>query len=67
MPNKQIDQSNRAIGLNVDSMNRALKAAKLNYLQTGLGQVADIGRNNQLTDLQLKHLGVLSPDYAGVA
>jgi len=67
MANKQIEQSNRAIGLNVDSMNRALKAAKLNYLQTGLGQVADIGRNNQLTDLQLKHLGVLSPDYAGEA
>ena len=67
MANKQIEQSNKAIGLNVDSMNRALKAAKLNYLQTGLGQVADIGRNNQLTDLQLKHLGVLSPDYAGEA
>jgi len=67
MANKQIEQSNKAIGLNVDSMNRALKAAKLNYLQTGLGQVADIAKSGQTNDLQLKYLQMMSPDYAGEA
>ena len=64
MANRDINNSNLALKMQLQVYNDAAKAAKMKSLQEGLGQLADIATNDQGIDVQTQYLKAISPDYA---
>jgi hypothetical protein len=64
MANREINNSNLDLKMKLQTYNDAAKAAKAKSLQEGLGQLADIAKNEQGITLQEALLKLTSPDYA---
>lgn len=64
MANRDINNSNLALKMQLQTYNDAARAAKMKSLQEGLGQLADIATNDQGIDVQTQYLKAISPDYA---
>ena len=64
MANRDINNSNLALKMQLQAYNDAAKAAKMKSLQEGLGQLANIATNDQGIDVQTQYLKAISPDYA---
>jgi hypothetical protein len=64
MANRDVDASNLALKMQIQQYNDAARAAKSKSLQEGLGQLADIAKNEQGISLQEALLKLTSPDYA---
>jgi hypothetical protein len=64
MANKEIAAQNLALQMQLQAYNDQAKAAKLNSLKEGFGQLADIAANQQGIDMQEAYLQAVAPDYA---
>lgn len=64
MLNRETNANNLALQMQLQMYNDQAKAAKLNSLKEGLGQLADIASNQQGIDMQEAYLQAVSPDYA---
>jgi hypothetical protein len=64
LANRDIDKSNLDLEMKLQTYNDAAKAAKAKSLQEGLGQLADIAKNEQGISLQEALFKLMSPDYA---
>jgi hypothetical protein len=64
MANREIAAQNLALQMQLQAYNDQAKAAKLNSLKEGFGQLADIAANQQGIDMQEAYLQAVAPDYA---
>jgi hypothetical protein len=62
--NKEIQTANLERQMSIEDFNRLSKAAKQGLLQTGLTQLADIGKNAESKKLDLAYIKAVAPDFA---
>jgi hypothetical protein len=62
--NKEIQTANLERKMGIEDFNRLSKAAKQGLLQTGLTQLADIGKNAESKKLDLAYIKAVAPDFA---
>ena len=62
--NKDIQTANLARQMEIEDFNRLSKAAKQGLLQTGLTQLADIGKGAESKKLDLAYIKAVAPDFA---
>lgn len=62
--NKEIEAQNLALEMQLQAYNDQARAAKMQSIQAGLTQLADIASNEQGVDLQESYLKAVAPQYA---
>jgi hypothetical protein len=62
--NKEIQTANLERRMGIEDFNRLSKAAKQGLLQTGLTQLADIGKNAESKKLDLAYIKAVAPNFA---
>ena len=62
--NKEIEAQNLALEMQLQAYNDQARAAKMQSIQAGLTQLADIASNEQGVDLQEAYLKAVAPQYA---
>jgi hypothetical protein len=63
--NKEIQTANLERRMGIEDFNRLSKAAKQGLLQTGLTQLADIGKNAESKKLDLAYIKAVAPELSG--
>lgn len=63
--NKEIQTANLDRQIEIENYNRLSKAAKQELLKTGLGQLADIGKNAESKKLDLAYIKAVAPELSG--
>jgi len=63
--NKEIQTANLERKMGIEDFNRLSKAAKVELLKTGLGQLADIGKNAESKKLDLAYIKAVAPELSG--